>query len=392
MPLFRRKSFLERYEHGLVSRDLLLTIFAVCAKVLGVNSVWSSPSLDICLEYLLTTSVAEKETPSGMVSLGDFQQACLLAFYEFHQYPGLKAWLRIGQLTRRAYHLGLHQIDNQDHCPLKIGNPMTEEEAEEWRHVWWCIYCLDSYCNITAATPFVVEVDSVKTALVRITQLPDTLSDKAPPIFLPAETELLWETIKEITCRGGDFNFNIHIVTTTILREAATLSRLWKQNPSERLRRRFATLGDHLCAIRLALPRHYLNVARNVLIDESASEHHARLICILHLHASRALISLPRCLQENETEWRHQWQESLEYCEDIVSVVRHWNAQFCSSVDPAICLIISSALTLIHLNIMDEANTSTELKTRLERHRDLLLLFLEQFASIWYLPRFLISE
>ena len=104
-----------------------------------------------------------------------------------------------------------------------------------------------------------VEVDSVKTALIKITQLGDTLSDKAPPIFLPAETELLWETIKEITCHGGDFNFNIHIVTTTILREAATLSRLWKQNPSERLRRRFATLGDHLCAAHSAGPAEALS-------------------------------------------------------------------------------------------------------------------------------------
>ncbi len=326
------------------------------------------------------------------MSLDNFQQACLLAFYEFHQYPGQNAWLRIGQLTRKAYQCGLHQLDNRDQCPLFDTNPISDDEIEEWRSLWWCIYCLDSYCNITAATPFVVELDSVKTGLVQNSQPADRQFASEAAIFLPAETDLLWKTSRDITSRGGDFNFNIHIVTTTILRGAARLSRLWKQNPSERLRSRFDALEHDLSAVRLSLPPRYFNLARNVLLDESSSEHHARLVSILHLHASRVLLSFPVHLQGNESEWLDRWRRTLEYCEDIVLVVREWNAQQSLSVDPAVCFIISGALMIIHLHSQDVENFAPELQARLQTYKDLLLLFLEQFATIWHLPRFLISK
>jgi len=326
------------------------------------------------------------------MSLDDLQQACLLAFYEFHQYPGQNAWVRIGQLTRKAYQCGLHQLDNRDQCPLFDTNPMSNDEIEEWRSLWWCIYCLDSYCNITAATPFVIELDSVKTRLVQNSQSSDRQFASEAAIFLPAETELLWKTSKEITSHGGDFSFSIHILTTTIIREAARLSRLWKQNPSERLRSRFDALEHDLTAVRLSLPAHYFKLARNVLLNESSSEHHARLISILHLHASRILLLFPLNLQENESEWLDRWRRTLEYCEDIVLVVREWNPQQCLSVDPAVCFIISEALIMIHLHSQDLGNSEPELQTRLQTHKDLLLLFLEQFATIWHLPRFLISK
>src|SRR5271170_2151044 len=96
--------------------------------------------------------------------------------------------MRIGQLTRKAYQCGLHQIDNHEQRPLFDCIPASDEEAEEWRYVWWFIYCLDSYCNITAATPFVVKVDSVKTALVK-TSLPnpaDSRLDSTTTKFLPS--------------------------------------------------------------------------------------------------------------------------------------------------------------------------------------------------------------
>jgi hypothetical protein len=349
--------------------------------------------LDNYLRSLLaSTKIADEEISNSLMSLGKFQQACLLAFYEFHQYPGQKAWLRIGQLTRKAYQCGLHQLDNREQCPLFDTNPMSDDETEEWRSLWWCIYCLDSYCNITTATPFVVELDSVKTGLVQNSQTADRQLVSDAAIFLPAETELLWKTSKDITSRGGDFNFNIHIVTTTILRAAARLSRLWKQNPSERLRLRFDALKNDISAIRLSLPIRYFNLARDVFLNESSSEHHARLISILHLHASRFLLLFRVNLQENESEWLDCWRRTLEYCEDMVLVVREWDAQQCLSVDPAVCFIISEALMIIHLHSQDVANFEPELQARLRTHKDLLLLFLEQFATIWNLPRFLISK
>ncbi len=392
IPLFQKEPFLRRYGQGTVNRQLLLTLLGITAQIQGFVPLWANTALKSSLEYLLSNNSVEEEILENMVSLEKFQRECLLAFYEFHQYPGKKAWQRISRLTRNAYQYGMDQIDNREHCSLYDHNPMTDGETEEWRCLWWCIYCLDSYCNITAATPFVIELDSVRTALVETQGTADSLTGVAGAIFLPAETELLWNTTKEIIARPGDSNPNLHLVTTTLLREAGTLLRLWKQNPSARLKARFPILEDHLSTVRLALPTRYLDVARNVVVNESSAEHHARLICILHLHAARLLVSLPIQGPVNSAEWLLRWQRTLAYCEEVVAVVRQWKAQFCVSVDPAICAIVSGVLMLLHLHCKDGANTDTELQARLRTQKDLLVLFLEQFASIWHLPHFLIGE
>ncbi len=389
--MFRRDPFFARYEQGIINRELLLTLVAVSAQIQGAATVCGSPALKSFLDYLLLSCSLEEESVHGAVSLEEFQKACLLAFYGFHQYPGTKAWQRISDITRKAYQYGLHQIDNRDICPLYDRNQMMDEEAEDWRCLWWCIYCLDSYCNITAATPFVVELESVRTALVQTSRPNGNNHESSGAIFLPVEPEMLWKITKEIISRPEDPNPNIHIVTTTLLKEAGALLRLWKQNPSDRLKVRFSNLEDNLSAVRLALPSRYLNVARNAVVNESTAKHHARLICILHIHAARLLISLPVQESVNSAEWLSRWQGTIEHCEEVVAVVRQWKAQQCLSVDPAICFIISGVITILHLHSRDRTNLNSELQSRVQMQKDLLKLFLEQFASIWHLPRLLIG-
>ena len=165
----------------------------------------------------------------------------------------------------------------------------------------------------------------------------------------------------------------------------------WRQNPSDRQRSRFSALEDHKSAVRMALPARCLNVTRNILAKKTSSEHHSRLICILQLHAARLLVLFPGPLQEDSSGWENRWQQTVEYCENIVSVVKQWNAQLCPSVDPAICFGIRAAFMILHLHGKDAANSESELLNRFITYKDLLLLFLEQFAPIWHLPRFLIS-
>lgn len=387
MPLFDEATFYQRYDQGLIRRELLLTLLAAAAQIQGLIGSWGMPSLKGCLEQLLAAKPFEEENNNDSISIEAFQQACLLAFYEFHQHPGPKACSRISELTRRAYQCGLHQIDNPDQCILYDLNSMTVEETKDWRRLWWCIYALDSSSNITAATPFVVELDSVRTALPSIGS-----SDSGAPIYLCPDTEFLWRTAKEITSRPGDTSFHVHIVTTTLLREAESVSRLWRLNPSSRAREKLKALEDHLSAIKLALPTRYLDVTRNVMSNESTYEHHARLVTILHLHAARLLIEIPRDLQSDAAEWMRAWHQTLEFCEDIVSVVKQWKAQACLSVDPTICFIISAVLMLLHLHSRTARSTEEELQARIRAHKNILLLFLEQFASIWQLPRFMLGK
>ena len=81
------------------------------------------------------------------ISLATMQQACLLAFYAFHNSPGQRAWTRIGHLTRKAYSLGLSQLD-AERPPSTLCTRRQREDLDEWRRVWWMIYCLVS---VTAA-------------------------------------------------------------------------------------------------------------------------------------------------------------------------------------------------------------------------------------------------
>ena len=391
MPLFRREPFMKRYECGDIDRDLLRTVLAVVTKVRGMKYTWKDSSPDYYMQARLTFQADEEQTPNTFASLDKARESCLLAFYQFHQYPGHKAWLRIGRLARGAYQCGLHQLDNRDQCPLYDSNAVADDEVEEWRHLWWCIYCLDSYCNITAATPFLVEVDSVRTALLSTHLSLSCNLAAATPVFLPAETDVLWKTVKEIISQGQSITLNLQIVTQTALRKAATLARLWRLNPSDRLQSQLAAMENHVSAIRLALPLRFHCIARDVAANESSAEHHARLICLLHLHSCRLTLAL-RLPQKDESEWLRNWQMSLEICEDIVSVVKQWDPKLSSSVDPAICFIISSALLLVHLHSKDPANSESESRSKLSSYKDLLLLFMEQFASIWNLPRFLISK
>jgi hypothetical protein len=164
------------------------------------------------------------------------------------------------------------------------------------------------------------------------------------------------------------------------------------QNPSQNLRIRAVALYDHLSALRLALPVRYLDPTRDVLNNESSVEHHARLICALHLHAARMMVCFTLDTSNTETELLQCWEINLQYCEDIVTIVKEWDSQFGSTVDPAICFIIFYALVLVQLHSLKfDLNSHPELEGRLASYKNVLLLFLQQFASAWKFPQLLIS-
>ncbi|KAF7125585.1 hypothetical protein CNMCM5793_001802 [Aspergillus hiratsukae] len=389
IPLFRKEEFLEQYEDGTINRSLLLTVLAVTAKSLGMPQGWQVANVDDCLQQLLKNDPLEGPTQPALL-LDAFRQSCLLAFYRFHQGHGGDAWDYISRLSRKALRLGLHQLDSPDRYNSFGDDLASPANLEEWRYVWWCIYCLDSYSNITAATPFVVEKESIRTALVAtsLEASGDGGIGSAVTQFLPADTRDLWRISAEMgTLRIPASYFNMHIVTTTLLREAAAIFRLRRQNPSEGLRQRRSQFADHLSAVVLSLPPQFLREARNAFANESSVDHHARLVCLLHLHAARLLNTITFDLSD-DLAWTTSWQRSLAHSEDIVAVIREWDSRYCSTVDPAICLIVFCTLILLYMHEMHEAAPKmAALSERLRAERNILLLFLEQFARIWALPK-----
>lgn len=304
IPLFRKEDFLQQYEGGTINRSLLLTVLAVTAKSLGLPHGWQVANIDDCLQQLLKTDPLDAPTQPALL-LDAFRQSCLLAFYRFHQGHGGDAWDYISRLSRKALRLGLHQLDSTDRYNSFgdiLANPAN---LEEWRYVWWCIYCLDSYSNITAATPFVLEKESIQTALVAtsLEGSSDSRVGSREPQFLPTDTKNLWRISAEMGCLSTPASyFNMHIVTTSLLREAAAIFRLRRQNPSEALRDRQSQFRDHLSAVVLSLPPQFLREARNAFTNESSLDHHARLVCLLHLHAARLLNTITFDMSD-DSEW-----------------------------------------------------------------------------------------
>ncbi|KAH1413823.1 hypothetical protein KXX32_002302, partial [Aspergillus fumigatus] len=137
----------------------------------------------------------------------------------------------------------------------------------------------------------------------------------------------------------------------------------------------------------LSLPPQFLREARNAFTNESSLDHHARLVCLLHLHAARLLNTITFDMSD-DSEWTTAWERSLAHSENIVAVIREWDSWYCSTVDPAICLIVFSTLILLYLHELHEAISGMPaLSERLQAEKNILLLFLEQFAQIWALPK-----
>lgn len=391
LPLFPNATALHSADQGGISGDLRYIICAISAKVLGPTSFWGEDSVNSFLLQELETHSIEDETPGQPLALEKFRSACLLTHYAFHQWPGEKAWMRVSMLTRKAYQCGLHQIDNKRSSRRQFQpNSISPREIEDWRRLWWCIYCLDSYSSVTTATPFVTELSSVNTALLTGVEIPEK-SDSANQIFLTPSTDQLWLVLHKMTNSSSDYGFSIYILMTTVLREAATIHRLQRQNPSVHLKERLEAFEDHFATIQLAFPPQYLSEARQVLSGESGPEYHARLLCILQLYITRIIIYLPVDLQEDEVRWKFRWQQNLEYCFDIVSVIKQWEPRFSSTVDPAVCFIVSAVLALLQLHSLHHLESHLGLEERISRHKGILRQFLEQFARVWNLPSLLIG-
>jgi hypothetical protein len=388
--LFDEQAFLYNYELGNIDNALLQSILAITSLLWKNEGDTKERDHSHHVLRLNRKQILAEVEHSENASINQFQNACLMAYYGFHQCPGQKSWLEVGTLSRRAYRMGLHQLDSMNQPPTLVFTCNDEEEKESWRRIWWFIYSLDSYSNITAGTPCLLERESIRTALPR-SDSHLKAENTFNPLFLD-EPEVLWKIVREIFHRNVQVNQNLHIVTTTLVNEAANVQRLLNQNPTSKVQNQLFALEGHLSMIRLALAPRYLDPIRNVIQNESSSEYHARLICILHLHITRILLAMPLQVSETENDRETRWQHTLEYCSDVVGVVKQWDSANTLSVDPAICIIVFVALNLLNLQSKLDACSRPEVSTRLELDKTVLLLFLEQFGCFWELPRHLICS
>lgn len=299
--------------------------------------------------------------------------------------------MRISKLVRIAYWIGLDQLDGRR---SRFSNHVvgSRDDMDDWRLLWWCIYRLDSYTNLAAGTPYMVDEDTVLTALVE-DSVPLSHNARNSSIFLAGRLDCLWEIIPLMESWSDEtMLFNMHILTVTAMRRVG-------QSLRHHLIRRVIDCGDdpldldqRLSCLRLALPAHYLNPTRNALRDETPALHHQRLIVVLHLYNAKLLISIADCrIRRGQEQWILSWQKVVETSQDIASISEQWNSAFTMQVDPAICFIIFTGLVFIHIQRKSQLTTPSA-AARLERQETTLLLHLDQFAGKWTQPKMLISE
>lgn len=376
------------------SRDLIQTLVVITAKLSGFTLFsMNETDLDSLIDRMLSSTSLQEDIAGDNPTLDQFRKSCLLVFYEYHQCPGHQAWMRIGKLVRWAYWTGLDQIDKVYQLSPRW-RTLCEDELEEWRLVWWCVYCLDSYANVSTGMPYEIDEQLIKTALPR-----GPSTGVIRRVLLPYRQDGLVGLVRDVISESHPQTaaVEIQIVSVTILRHVGRALRLHALGTQGDRIGAAADTERSLSALRLALPGNFFNPRRNAFSNESASAHHFRLVTICHMLMAQLLLVLGHCrhLEDGEV-WLQSWQQVLEICQDVAAIAKQWNSSFCLSVDPAICIIafVSGVFLNLHLKFATSSGPapSDGLHAEIEHCQAVLLLFLEQFAKTWTLPRLLICK
>jgi hypothetical protein len=362
----------------------------ITAKLTGFTVNEDDPiCLDTRLDQILSSGILEDDLIGDLPSLDQFRKAFILAFYEFHQFPGHQAWLRVGRVTRMAYRIGLDRLDHI-RTLYPDWNTVSPEDIQEWKSLWWCLYRLDTYSNISSGTPYLVDDNVIYTSLIQSpTVQPSGTIDTSSELFLPPNPEDLSKTLLAASSSPETLLRNVHNITTAILRQTGLVFRLNLPRSQEVIGAQVAKAERQLATIRLALPPGWLNPRRNAFSNESHTDHHARTITVLHLRMAQLLLSIADTGLREGDEWLLSWQHVLETCQDIASIADQWDSSFCLAVDPAISFTIFTAMIFLDLHkkatVMAEHNHSSDI----DHHITVLHLQLQHFARIWTLPRLL---
>ncbi|EED13285.1 fungal specific transcription factor, putative [Talaromyces stipitatus ATCC 10500] len=363
----------------------------ITAKLIGFSPDGSE--LDTRIDHLLSSNHLELDMMGDMPTLNELRKAYLLAFYEFHQFPGNQSWMRIGKLTRIAYRVGLDKLER---LPTLYPDwaSISQADLQEWRSLWWCIYKIDSYMNFASGTPYLIDRDFTNTGLTMSQQFLLSANEGVngpQPVYLPPSSRGLWEVLPALGSDPDTFLANIHIITVTVVRDIASVGRILVLHLDGDILPPFSEIERQLSALRLALPPGWLNPDRNAFAGESQGDHHARLVTIFQLSFAQLYLAMLSCRGKEDHDWARSWQKVLENCQDIARAAAQWDSSFCVKVDPAITFILLPTLIFLELHKATNVSSSAfNFQASIEHDQTIVRLLLDQFAKIWTLPRLLV--
>jgi hypothetical protein len=393
-PMFRKPTFEQGFRDSRIPESLLSAMFAVSARFV--------PEADMIQHFGQVSTPWEKfaevshrqsrdqHNGNGPICLDDIKTAALLAIYEYTTYPGRKAWMYVGNVTRLALCARLHQIDSQ-----RVLTSLSNTEREEWRFVWWVIWKLDSTINVAAFSPFGIDCQSIGTAMVST-----TVADFTNGIVNPSTNTLLetdpvksWKSIRETLAIDPGDGFNVHLVTTMLLRAVSQCQQRLDANCTNEEIQRLMALRNTFSCMRLALPGCYFDGSKGP--GEGFYAHRHRLETIVMFYTAQLIINEPVKSPgaAGESVSINSWRDSITCAEDLASVFHHWKAEYFAVADPIMsCAIYHAycALTIYKMSIASENNGDLGVvETRIQNALDLLSISLDNFARWWEMARIL---
>ena len=272
-----------------------MIMFALAARY-SLRQSEISDALGLNVDETCISFAAEAESAHHMAlesagndfTLAQVQVAFLLCIYDLTLGLDRKAWIQVGQLTRIAHICGLDQIEGRETCIFYQPGITTETEMEEWRHLWWNIWRLDSAANSLNSSPCSTDVYVPGTALVSTSVACITdgnMADIAKPalgrLYLEGEVSTCWKTMQTFLENSTSCDLDMYTAAFTLIREASAVQRLTRYKLTSQSETRLLDLDKACAAIQLALAPSHSNPARSISTGESASRHCGRLRVLL---------------------------------------------------------------------------------------------------------------
>lgn len=192
------------------SHHLISTLVIITTKVIGFQFVSPRLDLDVRIDLMLGAGSLQDDMFCDSPSLDQFPKACLLALYEFHQFPGQQADLDVVCEAHAHVLLDWARSPGSRSRFRPCCAPMSEDGIESWRLVWWFIHCLDSYVNFSVGTPYLIDETIVETALFppKAELIPTLQDGHYRNSYLGVMCEPPWAMIP-----------NLHTITITAMRQ-----------------------------------------------------------------------------------------------------------------------------------------------------------------------------
>lgn len=383
-PLFRRPVLFEHFSKGLLPTDLLAVMMALAARFSPRAGLFLDLNLD-GWEALLNCSLTQQPSErASTLDLNAVKREFLVALFEYTRSPGLRAWKQAGVMTRTAIGHGLHNMDSPGNQRL-----LGEDEAEECRFVWWCIWKLDGCFNGVALTPLCTDDRFATTYLVSTTVSDFTMGKTQPSSRTRLDLSIsgLEQFLRRMNSLDTVALETLCLYFAGLIREYHTLRCRMSTAPDE-CRQGLRNIRSTCHIIRNCIPAWFLRPQRNYGKQESPREHRVRLMALLEYNILGINCHLPLAEDDGGTNPLDldRWQQCVGFAQEMVELFRCWDVSYDTHVDPMITCAMWYVSVLLAIHAMAARLINSPLngeRRQMETALAYMVSALRRFSTWW---------